>query len=141
MKVIAAFLLAAVIGSSSLWSNNLEQAKVKAKEEGRLILLNFSGSDWCGPCIKLRKDVLDSDEFIRYANNRLILVNADFPRLKKNQLDKEQLKVNEELAEKYNPKGIFPYTLLLDANGNILKAWEGNPGLTPEKFIDAIRLK
>jgi AhpC/TSA family. len=119
----------------------MEQAQLEAKQENKLILLNFSGSDWCGPCMKLRREVLDSDEFLAYAKGKLVLINADFPRQKKNKLDAEQVKRNEALAERYNTKGTFPYTLLLDANGRVLKTWEGNPGLTPSQFIEAITQK
>lgn len=125
----------------SLWGTNMEQAQLEAKQENKLILLNFSGSDWCGPCMKLRREVLDSDEFLAYAKGKLVLINADFPRQKKNKLDAEQVKRNEALAERYNTKGTFPYTLLLDANGRVLKTWEGNPGLTPSQFIEAITQK
>ncbi len=123
----------------SFWGTNMEQAQQQAKQESKLILLNFSGSDWCGPCMKLRRDVFDSDEFLAYAKDKLVLVNADFPRQKKNRLDAEQVKRNEALAEKYNTKGTFPYTLLLDANGRVLKTWEGNSGLTPSQFIDELK--
>ena len=125
----------------SFWGTNMEQAQLEAKQESKLILLNFSGSDWCGPCMKLRRDVFDSEEFLAYAKDKLVLVNADFPRQKKNRLDAEQVKRNEALAEKYNTKGTFPYTLLLDANGRVLKAWEGNSGLTPSLFIDELKQK
>ncbi|MFX5526316.1 thioredoxin family protein, partial [Acinetobacter baumannii] len=81
--------------------------------------------DWCAPCIRMHKDIFDSEIFQQYAQSKLILVRADFPRSKKNQLAKEQQKQNDQLADKYNPNGIFPYTLLLDENGKILKSWEG----------------
>ncbi|MEI8060167.1 MAG: thioredoxin family protein, partial [Ferruginibacter sp.] len=63
--------------------------------------------------------------FTQYASDNLVLLNADFPRKNKNQLSKEQQKINEALAEKYNPQGSFPFTLLLDSNGNKLKVWDG----------------
>ena len=80
------------------WINDLDNAKELAKKEQKLILLNFSGSDWCIPCIRLRQEVFDAEAFIKYAAANLILVNADFPRKKKNQLSKEQQKLNDELA-------------------------------------------
>lgn len=130
-----------MLSVSSFWGTNMEQAQLEAKQESKLILLNFSGSDWCGPCMKLRRDVFDSDEFLAYAKDKLVLVNADFPRQKKNRLDAELVKRNEALAERYNTKGTFPYTLLLDANGHVLKTWEGNSGLTPSQFIDELKQK
>ena len=76
---------------------------------------------------------------LSYANKNLVLVNADFPRYKKNQLSKQQVKENEALAEKYNSSGKFPFTVLLNANGKILKQWDGLPDETPEKFVDEIK--
>lgn len=109
------------------WGLNIEQAKTEAKAEHKLILLYFSGSDWCGPCIKLKKDIYESEEFGSFATEHLVLVKADFPRQKKNQLDKKQTQHNEALAEKYNTKGKFPYTVLLNPEGKVLKEWDGYP--------------
>jgi len=117
---------------------DFSQAKTEAAQKHRLILINFSGSDWCGPCIRLRKEILESDAFVNYASDHLVLVRADFPRQKKNQLSKEQVKLNEALADKYNADGKFPYTLLVDENGKILKDWDGFPNETPEQFIAQI---
>ena len=101
-------------------------------------MVNFSGSDWCGPCIRLRKEILESSTFENYAADHLVLVRADFPRQKKNQLSKEQVKRNEDLADKYNSEGKFPYTLLVNENGKILKAWDGFPNESPDQFISEI---
>lgn len=109
------------------WGGDFEKAKAEAAQSNKYILLNFCGSDWCGPCIKLKKDIFESADFQQYADAHLVLVRADFPRQKKNQLDAAQTARNEALAEKYNPQGKFPFTLLLDANGKILKEWEGYP--------------
>jgi len=109
-----------------------------AKSASKPIILNFSGSDWCGPCIKMTRDIYEKESFVNYANEHLILVRADFPRSKKNQLDPKQIKHNEELAEKFNPQGKFPLTLLLDANGKILRTWDGFKSGTPEQFIQQI---
>jgi thioredoxin-related protein len=116
------------------WHTNLEEAERLAQKEHRHILLNFSGSDWCGPCILLRKDILDKPAFLQLADTALVLVNADFPREKKNQLSPDQQRLNEQMADQYNPHGQFPLTLLLTAEGKVLKRWEGNPGISPEIF-------
>ncbi|MGN6249072.1 MAG: thioredoxin family protein [Ginsengibacter sp.] len=120
------------------WLTDLNKAEQIAKTEHKLILLNFSGSDWCIPCMKLRADIFNSDAFSQYANNNLILVNADFPRKKKDQLSKEQQKENDELAAKYNPDGRFPFTILLDSNGNKLKVWDGYYSQGPGNFVNEI---
>ena len=76
---------------------------------------------------------------MQLANEKLVLVNADFPRSSKNQLPQQQQDINDAIADKYNNAGIFPYTLLLDAQGNILQKWEGYPKATPEEFTDQLK--
>lgn len=126
MKLLFIFLFAALGGNASFsWHTNPDEARQTAKAEHKYILLNFSGSDWCGPCMRMHKEIFGSEEFGTYAKENLVMVNADFPRSKKNQLPAEQQKINDGLAERYNPNGLFPYTLLLDADGNVVHAWEG----------------
>jgi len=137
MKLLfLSFLFSAILPLS--WNGNFDEAKNEAKGSHKLILLNFSGSDWCGPCIRLRKEILQSEVFEGYAKEHLVLVNADFPRQKKNQLPAAQVKLNEALADKYNSEGKFPYTLILDENGKVLKSWEGYPNISPESFVKEI---
>lgn len=126
MKLLSiVFFLSLSFLSPIEWTTDFAKAKTEANSQHKYILLNFSGSDWCGPCIKLKKEVLDSPEFLQYADNKLVLVRADFPRNKKNRLSPELTKHNEALAEKYNNQGKFPYTVLIDADGKVLKSWEG----------------
>jgi thioredoxin-related protein len=120
------------------WLGNFNEAQKQASESHKLILVNFSGTDWCGPCIRLRKEILESAVFEKYASDHLILVRADFPRQKKNQLPADQVKLNEALADRYNSEGIFPYTLLIDEKGRVLKAWNGYPNETPERFVQEL---
>jgi len=121
-----------------VWLGNFNEAKTEAAKSHKLILVNFSGSDWCGPCIRERKEILESAAFENFASEHLVLVRADFPRQKKNQLSKEQVKLNEALADKYNAEGKFPYTLLMDENGKVLKVWDGFPGVSPDVFVAQI---
>lgn len=125
MKVLIASILLVVASLPGEWKLDFGSAKSEAVSEKKMILLNFSGSDWCGPCIKLKKEVFESAEFKDYAAGHLVLVRADFPRQKKNQLSKEQTVQNEALAERYNQKGMFPLTVLIDGNGKAIKEWEG----------------
>ncbi len=99
------------------WLNDMELTIKKAQTENKNILLYFSGSDWCKPCIQLKTYVLQSEEFKQYADEHYILIQADFPRLKKNRLSKEQVLHNEQLAEKFNPMGEFPLIVVLDKSG------------------------
>ncbi len=86
----------------------------------------------------MKKEIFESSEFENFAPDNLVLVKADFPRLKKNQLDKQQTKQNEDLAARYNPQGAFPFTVLLDAKGHVLKSWDGLYKKTPEEFTGEI---
>ena len=138
MKTLSMVLLMAV-ASSTGWLTDFGAAGQAAQQEHKYILLNFSGSDWCAPCIKLKKEVFESEAFSSLAESKLILVRADFPRSKKNQLTKEQTQHNEALAEKYNPDGKFPYTLLLSEDGKVLKAWDGYVFGAQEKFISELQ--
>ncbi|EHQ29552.1 thioredoxin family protein [Mucilaginibacter paludis] len=137
MKVLSIICLL-IIAPSVTWLGDFNEAKKEASQKHKLILINFSGSDLCGPCIRLRKEILATAEFESYAADHLVLVRADFPRQKKNQLSKEQTKLNEALADQYNPEGKFPYTLLVDENGKVVKTWDGFPNETPGQFISGI---
>lgn len=131
-------ILAFQLGQVS-WSGNFNTAREEAARSHKLMIVNFSGSDWCGPCIRLRKEILESPIFTDFATQHLILVRSDFPRQKKNQLSEEQVKRNEALADQYNAEGKFPYTLLVDEHGKVLKAWDGYPDATPEQFVNQIK--
>lgn len=120
------------------WENDLDVAFQKSKEQEKVILLNFSGSDWCIPCQKLKKGLLSNEQFSHYASENLILVNLDFP-MKNKKEAKEYTAKKDNWSEKYNPNGHFPLTILMDKNGKVLKKWTGNITDTPEKFIEQIR--
>ncbi len=137
MKILAIYL-AIFLTPGVTWLGDFNIAKTEAAKQHKLILINFSGSDWCGPCIMLRKEILEKPAFETYAASHLVLVRADFPRQKKNQLSKEQQKLNDALADKYNSEGNFPYTLLVDEQGKVLNKWNGFPNETPDKFIAEI---
>lgn len=134
MNKFLCFLALATILAVPEWHTNMSEARGLAQQQHRHILLNFSGSDWCGPCILLRKQIFDDPVFLKMADTELVLLNADFPRMKKNQLLPAQQKTNDQLADQYNAQGKFPFTLLLNADGKVLKTWDGNPGVKPEEF-------
>lgn len=139
MKWMLLFLLAGAGITNAGWEPDYESAVQQAKAKDRLILLSFSGSDWCGPCIQLRKEVFETDAFLSMADSSLVLYNADFPRNRKNQLSKTLQRQNEDLADQYNPQGKFPYTVLLTADGKIVKAWDGYPQYNSTLFLEQIR--
>jgi len=138
MRLLLVFLIGMVFNPSISWQTDIQKAEQSAKTEHKFIILNFSGSDWCGPCIRLHKEVFDSEVFTNYASGHLVLLNADFPRAKKNQLSKEQQKKNDEMADVYNKDGVFPLTLLLNADGKVLKRWDGFPKESAEELTGEI---
>ncbi|MES2004518.1 MAG: thioredoxin family protein [Bacteroidota bacterium] len=139
MRTIISCMAIAILCSFTTWGNNFDKALQTAKSEHKYVLLNFSGSDWCGPCIKLHNDFFGTEAFRNFAESRLALVNADFPRQKRNQLSKDLQKQNNHLADLYNANGSFPLTVLLNAEGKVLRAWEGVPKESADEFIDEIK--
>ena len=138
MKLILGVLLLSVFNYGVNWNTDFEKAKAEAAQSHKLVMLNFSGSDWCGNCIRMDKQIFESSAFEKYAEENLVLVKADFPRSKRNQLSKEQTKINERLADKYNVEGEFALIIFFDENGKILKKWNGCPDETSEQFISEI---
>ena len=139
MKKIS-FIFILLLGSLSYsqdWQTSYDRSLIKAKNENKKIILVFQGSDWCGPCIKLSQEIWSSDYFINYSNKKFVMLQADFPRKKKNFLSDEQQKSNNLLAEKYNPNGYFPFVVIIDKNENLLGEM-GYKKTTPEDFIKII---
>lgn len=102
------------------WIYNMEEAKNQARNQNKHILLVFSGSDWCRNCMLLDQEVFSSNDFQQLAGAKLILLKADFPRKKKNQLSETQQSINSRLAKKFNPDGAFPKVVLMDTDEKIL---------------------
>lgn len=119
------------------WETSFETAKNRASKEGHNILLVFSGSDWCIPCMKLEKEIWKSQDFIKDSNEHFVLLRADFPKRKANILSKEQQDRNNHLAEVYNKQGLFPMVAVLDKNGNILGT-TGYKSMTPKDYINLL---
>ena len=122
-------------GHSANWLTDLSVVKSKAKEEGKPILMDFTGSDWCGWCIKLKKEVFSKPTFIDYANESLILMTVDFPKKKKQE---EFLKdQNNTLLDTYGVNA-FPTIFLVDVEGNVL----GETGYRrggPEAYVEHLK--
>ena len=96
------------------WLTDLPAAQKKAKDEKKLVLMDFTGSDWCGWCIKLNKEVFSTKEFADYAKDNLVLVELDFPNKKKQSA--ELKKANQALKQKYGADG-FPTIVVLNSEG------------------------
>ncbi len=108
---------AAVNAQNAGWTDNIDKAKAEAKAKGKYVFLNFSGSDWCGWCMKLSDEVLSKDAFLNYAKKNLVLTVADFPRTKKQSAALKSQ--NEMLAKKYGIQG-FPTVVILDPKGKLV---------------------
>ena len=103
--------------ASSPWLADLSAAQTMAKKEGKSVLIHFSGSDWCGWCMKLRKEVFNKPEFDAYAKSNLVLVIVDFPKHKT--VPASTQSTNQRVAEQFQVQG-FPTLVLLDSQGNRL---------------------
>lgn len=104
------------------WITNYKKAQEEAKADHRLVLLNFTGSDWCGFCFQLDKAILSQPQFKDYASKNLVLVEIDFPRRKEQSV--ETRKQNAELAQRYQIEG-FPTLVVLSGEGETLWRYDG----------------
>lgn len=139
MKIIICgiLLFLSSLSFSQVWQTDFETAKKEATTEDKNIIIVFSGSDWCAPCIKLDKNIWKSEAFKTEATKEWILVKADFPRKKANELSKEQTEHNRKLAEKYNAEGSFPLVIVVDKNGRVLGKM-GFKNVSPDEYIKMI---
>lgn len=100
--------------TESNWLTKLDQAQARARSEQKILLIDFTGSDWCPPCLMLHRQVFSQAEFLDYAAKHLVLLEVDFPRTKEQ--SPEQKEANEKLAEHFGIVG-FPTIILLDGSG------------------------
>lgn len=121
--------------STQLWRTDLAAAVADAKANDHLLLLNFSGSDWCGWCKRLDAEVFSKDEFKTYADNNLVAVLADFPRRTKQ--DEALAKQNQRLMEYFKVEG-FPTLFLFNSDAELIGQLGYQPG-GPKAFIQSIQ--
>lgn len=142
VKTLRLGLLAVCLGFASLssapaeadWTTDFAQAQAKAKTERKLLLLDFTGSDWCGWCKVMEKEIFSQPAFEDYAKKNLILVRLDFPRTKA--LGAEVRKQNYALAQQFGVRG-FPTIVMLNGDGKPL-AQLGYVKGGPEAFISEL---
>jgi|TARA_B100001094_G_scaffold289219_1_gene305996 thiol-disulfide isomerase/thioredoxin len=108
--------------AKQLWGNNLADAKAQAAKNNKLVFVDFTGSDWCPPCMALHDHVLTQKAFLDFAEKNLELVVIDFPKNKP--LDEKVELANRALAEQYKI-GSFPTVLVLDVDGSVVHREEG----------------
>ena len=111
------------------WNTDLEAAFAKAKKENKNVLVEFTGSDWCPPCMKMRKNVFSKKEFTSPASKDFILVELDFPNS-----NKEMTKKHGVYAEKFNIEA-FPTVILFDAQGEEYLRFFASKYPTVETFL------
>ena len=131
LGLLACFALWQARAADVDWQTDLPKAQAKAKAEKKLVMLDFTGSDWCGWCIRLNKEVFSKPEFVQYAQTNLVAVEVDFPRLKKQ--TEEQKKANQALQEKYKIEG-YPTIIVLNGAGEQVGQLGYMPG-GPKAFI------
>ena len=144
MKTLAllftlAFITTPLLAAEDAWITDVPKAMEQAKSQKKLVLLDFTGSDWCPPCKNLHKTVLTSEEFSKFAKDNLVLVDLDFPKSKP---QSDELKAaNKELSKKYGIKG-YPTIIVLDADGKELFRKVGYSGTPAAEYVaDLAKLK
>jgi disulfide reductase len=131
---LLAFALITTIARGSEWQTDYDQALAAAKTANKCVLLNFTGSDWCGPCIQMHKAVFSKAAFLNYAKKNLVLVELDYPRRKS--LPEKVTKQNERLSQQYHiDQSGYPTVVLLDPAGKVLGQLEGYSGERPADII------
>lgn len=138
-------LLAATLTTCTLlaaegeWFTDLAKAQAKATAEKKLVLIDFTGSDWCPPCKNLHKTVLTSEEFTKFAKENLVLVDIDFPNSKPQSAELKA--ANKELAKKFGITG-YPTIIVLDATGKEVFKKVGYGGTPAKDYVaDLAKLK
>ena len=136
LAVSGALCLATAAARAELnWLTDYNAALKQAGNERKLILIDFTGSDWCGWCIRLKGEVFDKPEFAAFANANLVLIEVDFPRRK---AQTEQQRVNNfVLQNKYRVEG-YPTIIIATADGRQVARMGYQPG-GPKAFIDSLK--
>lgn len=117
------------------WTESWELAMQTARESGKTVLVNFTGSDWCGWCIRLKSEVFDHKEFKDYAKENLVLLKLDFPR--SIYQTPELKRQNGQLQQAFGIRG-YPTILLLNAEGKEIGRTGYQPG-GPDKYVEHLQ--
>jgi thioredoxin-related protein len=118
------------------WDDDCEKSLAKAKEDQKMVLLDFTGSDWCGYCIKLDEEVFSKSAFKKFAKENLVLVELDYPRGKN--LPKKTKEQNDGLKSKYGISG-YPTIILLDSEGKEAARWVGYKATLLDELKDRVK--
>jgi thioredoxin-related protein len=118
------------------WGDDYEKSLAKAKEDQKMVLLDFTGSDWCGYCVKLDEEVFSKSAFKKFAKENLVLVELDYPRGKN--LPKKTKEQNDGLKSKYGISG-YPTIILLDSEGKEAARWVGYKATLLDELKDKVK--
>ncbi len=132
LTISAAVTSTAPASPTEGWTADYEAALAEAKKDGKSVLLEFTGSDWCPPCKLMAANVFTKKEFIEAASKNFILVKLDFPRS-----DRELANKNKPLAKKYEIQG-YPTIVLLDSEGKEFSRVVGAKYRSVDEFLDYI---
>lgn len=120
--------------SDSVWHTDYAAALRQAAREEKLVLLNFTGSDWCGWCVRLDAAVFSKPEFLAYADKHLVLMKVDFPRQKR--LPPAEVAQNARLQQQFAIRG-YPTLIIVDSTGRKITEIDGSARSSPRAFIAA----
>ncbi|NOG45984.1 MAG: thioredoxin family protein [Calditrichaeota bacterium] len=137
--LIIFLLFSTAVFAGETWVSSFDDAKLIAAKNDKKILLYFSGSDWCRPCILLKKKVFEKELFKKFADDNLVLALFDFPARDKNKPEPAQIAHNEKMAEIYNPEGNFPQVVLVTAEGKKISEFAGYGNETAVKYIAKLK--
>ncbi|MEL7003837.1 MAG: thioredoxin family protein [Bacteroidota bacterium] len=124
MSITKLLFLSILFSIAPGWEESFKDAQAKADNSEKHLLIYFSGSDWCANCYRFKQTILEKEDFNAYAEENLILYNADFPRKKKNQLNEEKRSINSDLANRYNKENAFPKVVLIDSEGTLISEFD-----------------
>jgi thioredoxin-related protein len=133
IKMMFAAALVVSLHAEGNWLIDAKQAKEQAAKEGKAVLMDFTGSDWCAPCKQLKSQVLDSAAFKEFADKNLVLLEVDFPNDKK-KVSKETQAQNEKLSKEYKIPG-YPTIIVLDKDGKEVGREVGYLGESPAEYV------
>jgi len=136
VAALAATVAVAKTSTPAGWTDDYDQARKRAAAEKKFIVADFSGSDWCGWCKRLDKEVFDTEAFRKDATNRFVLLMVDTP-MDQSLLSEKAKKQNPELVKKYAIRG-FPTVLVLDKDGKVVHQTGYRPG-GPELYLETLK--
>jgi len=127
------FMVSASALAKAPWLTSIEEGVKQAEKEGKLVMVEFTGSDWCPPCMMMNKKVFSQEEFLKGAQKNYVLVKLDAPKS-----DKKLAKSTGAVMKKYKIKG-FPTILLLDASGKEFKRFTATENPSVKSFLKRLK--